>query len=888
MNLQSKGESLTVAEDLMRLVEESRELAEAKNYLRQAIAIQEKLAPASFELANSFIWASYFANQEGDLGEDENYLQRALAIQENLPSPNFALALSLVYLGQNSRQRGDLPRAEKYFRQALSLEDGGHHSRNTALAFSGIADVAWLRGELPKAEYYERQALSIHKTLVPDSFDVAASLKNLSGISKDAGDLGKAEAYERRSLRIYRRVLPDGLDLAEGLNRMGDILLALGRLRKAEDYYRQAISLSERLAPSGFLTAIILPSLGDLYQKSGDLSKAERSYRRALDIWQRIAPRSRQSGDVLAALAQLMNHRRQWTESAKLYDQALRVLEDQTERLGGGTEVRSGFRASHQDPYREYVDLLVHEQQPQRAFQVLERSRARTLMEMLSTEHIDVDKGVDPTLLGQQRWLQQKLTDKSDRRIHLLSQKHSEDQIATLDKEIADLRSQREDLEDQIRSASPAYAALTQPKPLTAKEVQQQLLDQDTALLGYSLGEERSYLFVLTPTTLNSYELPSRKKIERAARKVYTLLTVRNHAVRGETRQQRQARLRFTAQANQRAVGELSRMILQPAAGEFQSKRLLIVTDGALAYIPFAALPLRGSSVSLITHHEIVYLPSASALAVLRQQEQSRKQPSRAVAVLADPVFSKDDPRVIRPLPGHALLAASSAPRSAAPPDYDSFEADLPAHLLQRSIGDVKPAGRLRLNRLPYTRLEAQAIASSVPANQGLQALDFQASRSTATSPDLAQYRIVHFATHGLLDSRHPELSGLVLSLVDEHGQPQNGFLQLQDIYNLNFSADLVVLSACETALGKEVDGEGLVGLTRGFMHAGASRVMASLWRVDDEATAQLMRKFYEGMLRDGKTPAAALGEAQRWMQGQQKWREPYYWAGFVLQGEWK
>jgi CHAT domain-containing protein len=334
-------------------------------------------------------------------------------------------------------------------------------------------------------------------------------------------------------------------------------------------------------------------------------------------------------------------------------------------------------------------------------------------------------------------------------------------------------------------------------------------------------------------------------------------------------------------EAYAQATAQLSRMILAPAAAQLRGKRLLIVTDGALAYVPFAILPTHEGR-PLIAEHEIVNLPSASALALLRQQEQGRTQPPKAVAVLADPVFSKDDPRVAPPPPAVDSVATS---RYARGKPEDSFEADLPAHLLQRSVSDV---GQLHLGRLPFTRLEAQAIAALASQDQHLEALDFQASRTTATSPDLAQYRIVHFATHGLLDSRHPELSGLVLSLVDEHGQPQNGFLELEDIYNLSLAADLVVLSACETGLGKQVDGEGLVGLTRGFMYAGASRVMASLWRVDDEATAQLMQKFYQGVLKNGQTPAQALRTAQLWMQSQSRWKQPYYWAGFVLQGEWK
>jgi CHAT domain-containing protein len=189
---------------------------------------------------------------------------------------------------------------------------------------------------------------------------------------------------------------------------------------------------------------------------------------------------------------------------------------------------------------------------------------------------------------------------------------------------------------------------------------------------------------------------------------------------------------------------------------------------------------------------------------------------------------------------------------------------------------------------LPFTRREAEAIYSIAPRGTATKALDFEASKNAVIGLQLRDYRIVHFATHGLLNSEHPELSGLVFSLVDRHGRPQDGFVRLYDIYNLDLNADLVVLSACQTALGKQIQQEGLVGLTRGFMYAGADRVMASLWSVDDEATAELMKKFYEGVLQNGQTPAQALRSAQIWMYSQKTWKSPYYWAGFVLQGEWK
>jgi CHAT domain-containing protein len=189
---------------------------------------------------------------------------------------------------------------------------------------------------------------------------------------------------------------------------------------------------------------------------------------------------------------------------------------------------------------------------------------------------------------------------------------------------------------------------------------------------------------------------------------------------------------------------------------------------------------------------------------------------------------------------------------------------------------------------LPFSRREADAIKSLIPEKEVMLALGFRASVATATSPELSQYRYVHFATHGLLNSEQPELSGILLSSYDEFGKRQNGFLQLHDVYNLKLSADLVVLSACETALGKDIRGEGLVGLTRGFMYAGVPRIVASLWNVDDAATAELMGMFYKAMLTEGKRPADALRTAQVHMWRTNQWSSPYYWAAFTLQGEWK
>jgi CHAT domain-containing protein len=338
-------------------------------------------------------------------------------------------------------------------------------------------------------------------------------------------------------------------------------------------------------------------------------------------------------------------------------------------------------------------------------------------------------------------------------------------------------------------------------------------------------------------------------------------------------------------------------LLLAPVASELGRKRLVIVSQGLLQYIPFAALPDPASNRQtvpnrstinkkqrataryqpLIVRHEIVQLPSASVMEILRSETTNREAVEGVVAVLGDPVFQKEDPRV--------RLDERKSGNAEHPTAAHSNDAAQAGPDVNRS---TQESGVQTLERLPFTRREAEAIIALAPEGKTLKALDFDASRATVTSDEIARYRIVHFATHGFLNSAHPELSGIVLSLVDKRGQPQNGFLRLHEVYNLKLRADLVVLSGCRTALGTDVRGEGLIGLTRAFMYAGARRVAVSLWTVSDEATAELMRRFYQGMFEKGLRPPAALQAAQAAMSRSELWSAPYYWAGFILQGEWR
>ncbi|HET9316944.1 MAG TPA: CHAT domain-containing protein, partial [Vicinamibacteria bacterium] len=413
------------------------------------------------------------------------------------------------------------------------------------------------------------------------------------------------------------------------------------------------------------------------------------------------------------------------------------------------------------------------------------------------------------------------------------------------------LETELHEVEAEIRRLRPRYADLAELRPTTAREVQKSLLDGGTVLLAYALGDARSALWVVTRETLEMHPLPPRARLESLVRETHTSMS-RPGAARGS------------------ASRELARILLEPAIPRLRD-RVLVVADGALNYVSFGALPDPRGGVFL-DRQEVVASPSASTIRLLQRAPPapSASATVRRVAIFADPVFRADDERIA---PSHR--ARSPAPL---PPSSDVTRAT-------RDVG----GGLERLSRLPFTRREARQIASLAKRPHGAAlALDFEANLQNLGEWKLADYRFVHFATHGFLNTRRPELSGLVLSLYDRDGRPRPGFLSSLDAFNLDLSADVVTLSGCRTALGKDVRGEGLVGVSQAFLYAGARRVVSSLWAVDDLATSALMARFYEGLLAPQPLrPAAALRDAQAYVRSRPQWRHPYYWAGFQLLGDW-
>ncbi|HWP43231.1 MAG TPA: CHAT domain-containing protein [Blastocatellia bacterium] len=385
-----------------------------------------------------------------------------------------------------------------------------------------------------------------------------------------------------------------------------------------------------------------------------------------------------------------------------------------------------------------------------------------------------------------------------------------------------------------------------------------------------------------------SFELPGRDVIEGLAQRVYELLTARISHIPGEKPRQKERRVERSEAEYWEAAAELSQMVLGPAARLLGKKRLVIVTQGALQRVPFAALPVpvghpQGQKlfaingyIPLVADHEITSLPSASTLAALRCDLAGRRAAQLSVAILADPVFKRDDERIL------AILGGNKAR------GQDNYVPTW-SQSTNREGGLNAATSDGSLPRLLTTRWEAEKIASLAPAGQSKLALDFAASVETVMSGKLARYRIVHFATHALINNEQPELSAIALSMFDETGRSREGLLRLRDIFSMKLPVELVVLSACRTGLGKQVRGEGTLGLTRGFMYAGAPRVVVSLWSLEDKATAEFMVRFYRNMLGQQKlSPASALRRVQIETMKDSRWRSPFFWAAFVLQGEWR
>jgi CHAT domain-containing protein/Tfp pilus assembly protein PilF len=800
---------------------------------------------------------------------------------------------TFTMIGTVYRQLGEPQQALDQFAQALPLWRTVGDRRNEATVLNNMGTVYNLLGEPQKAFYYFQQVLPLVRA-IGDRRVEAITLENMGNVYNLLDDPEKALGHLDQALALAREIGDRRIE-AGVLTQIGTTYSSRDH-RKAVEHLERALQLrvvvSDRQGE-----AITLNQLGRAFNLSGESQKALEYYEKALPIWRAVGDRN---GEVAAlyGMARAESKLDDLLRASQRTEAALNIINTLRTKVAS-RDLRSSYFASVQDLYKLHIDLLMrlHRRQPTARFdvaalQTYEQARARSLIDLLTEASADIRQGVDPGLLARERSLQQMLNAEAERQIRLLGGQHTAESAAAVQRKIEELLTQLLAIEADLKARSPRYAALTQPTPLGLAEIQTAVTDDATLLLEYSLGEERSYLWAVTATSFSSYELPPRATIEAAARRCYELLTARNRFVKFETADEKRERVRQADAEYPNAATALSNMLLGPVAAQLGQKRLLVVPDGALEYLPFAALAVPGEAstaspqnargqvpfVPLMVHHEVTSIPSASTLAVLRGDLQWRAPAEKVVAVFADPVFDKTDERLTEVLSRNVGGGHHRAPAAGAEEKIAASELEGPG----KSSDEVQA-----LPRLPYTRQEAEAILALAPPTGRKAALGFEANRTAAMSEDLSKYRIIHFATHSFLDSMHPELSGIALSMLDRQGRPQEGFLRSHEIFNLRLGAELVVLSGCRTGLGKEVKGEGLYGMTRGFMYAGSKRVLVSLWDVQDQATARLMTDFYRGLLGPKRpTTAAALRTAQIAIWHEGRWQAPYYWAGFVLQGE--
>ena len=728
----------------------------------------------------------------------------AMTYWDKLPAQT-GRGASLSNLGLVSWEVGEFQSALDYFARARRVLRPLGYRRGLAFVTNNAALVEGVLGQSAASVRSFRSAALVFESL-GERLAAGRAFSNSARMYLRLGDIRQADSVARRGLALVERAGNERA-LAESLNMLAEVCTAVGSTGEALSSEHRALALARRTkdvhAEANALANIGLTLLA--CHRAGAIASLEA----ALAIYRR-------SGTPAAEASILYHLARARAEVADI-PQARRSSEaavEIAERLRGNVAAerfRVSFLASTHDYYATCVDILMQQGDVRAAWEMAERSRARALLDALDRPRSSMEQNLrrQVSAASFQLW--------SDPD-HAEQHRHRLDELSA-----ALIR-----LEDGIGRAP-------QPAP-RLEDVQNRFLDNGTALLEYSLGESRGYVFMIRRDSVMSFRLPARKRL---AAHIQSLTDVLREG--GD-----RARAAASDPEFRRAAAALSAALIVPGLPHLTTTRLLIVPDAELQFVPFSCLPLPGGA-ALIDRFQIQEAPSAAVMAALIERRKIRSSISRRIAILADPVFQANDTRFVQPA--------------------------------------LKNDPSVRFARLPFSGREATAVASLLPKGESTVLLGFEASKQALTSGRFQDYQIVHISTHNVLDTTNPALSGLVLSLVNQDGSARDGLLSLEDVHELRLNADLVVLSACETALGKSEQGEGLMSLTRSFLHAGAARVLATLWRVDDEATAQLLRHFYRGLWHAGLSPAAALRQAQLAVRREPRWNSPFYWASFVLQG---
>jgi len=762
--------------------------------------------------------------------------------EDRIGEANVLQEMAVIYM-----RRGELQRAQELFMQALELHRLLGNRRQEGWELSFLGKTALYLGDLDRARELYGKSITIHREMSDTTWE-AYALGDLGWIHDRRGEPREAfenytQAYEISRTTDNRRAQ------AMALQGMARSWIALGRAEEGVRLLKQAIDLYQGTHDSlGRIHAVL--DLGRAFQALSDTQQAADYFYRALAI-SREQKTLMTEAVALSAVAKLERDRGNLAEAAAAIEDALRIIESIRPKVAAQRQ-RVSFFASRRDYYDFYVDLQMrlHESDPAgghlaAALAASERARARGLLDLLAEGRIDLRRGISAELKQRE--------DEVVNRISLLQGDLLEDlsrgasRATRIEAELDSAEDEHERIEWEIQREHPHYAAVRNPAPLAPERIQG-MLDESTAFLEYTVGAEASFLFVVVQGRMEGFRLPP-------AGELADLVETVRESLKNASRRDRSSYVE--------AAHRLYRILLEPAREMLRDKPHLIVSpDGPLLLLSFEALLTAPAQQArnyaglpyLIREKSITYVPSASVLAELGSSaERSVLAGSGSGLFLG---FAD---------PAHEQARAAQGPAADSP--------------LARTLQD---AGLPSPQRLPNSRAELLGISSLFPPAQVRSYFDGDASEENVKeNPALREARWIHFAVHGFVDETRPEYSGLVLAL---DGNPkENGLLQVYEIFNLELSADLVVLSACDTALGKNVRGEGLLGVSRALLYAGASSVVVSLWQVADTSTADLMVRFYRHLKTMGdKAEALRLSKLELIQSG---YDHPYYWAPFILIG---
>ncbi len=835
--------SLDLAEVLTlqaRLARRQGETAVAGEAIERAVALAAAAGRESTTWGRALATASGLRRLLGSPAEAASAGRQAAVVLEHLAPRSRDLADALHRQGIIAVDDNRLDEGEQLFRRAAALAqaewpDGPEMAR----AFHNLGLIALQRNDADVAQLQLARSARLWRRLAPRSIDLAVNLNALATVKMDLGDYPGAERALHESLAIYRAVSPKHRLIVQTLQNLAMATRdGRGDLVAAETYLREALMLAGEQEPNSLLYATTLSHLGELVARRGDLGRALVIQRQALAMGQRISERDPFLVDLLTNLAETERQSGQLAAWAEHACAAIDILDERFDHLGGTASQQALFASQTNGAYRSCVAALATLGRAEAAFSALERGRARSLLSLLATRRL-TNRDLPPAISRERKRLATAYDATQDRLAVLGAGEEST--AEALRARLKELWRAQEEISATLRDALPPPTLADSARPLDTSGALA-VLDPGTLLLAFSVGRDASWVLALSPG-----QRPLARRLEIGEREL-----------RQRVRELRQGLEDPSADpvALDRQGQELYALLLAPIEPQLASaERLLVSPDGPLHSLPFAVLGPR--SAPLVSRLPIHTVLSASVYAQLRQGRGGTTADRR------DQLIAFGDP-------------SYRAPRGTAGDAEPVLRLALPLELaLQRG---------LRLTALPGSRREVAAIAQLVPDAKVFFGSEASEARARSVAP---QARWLHFACHALLDERLPLNSSLALAQPDRlRPGEDNGLLQAWEIFaGLQLDADLVTLSACNTGLGQEVSGEGLIGLSRAFQYAGARSVLASLWSVSDRATARLMPIFYRRLLA-GAAKDEALREAQLAVAADPETRHPFHWAGFELLGD--